>query len=83
MCIRKCMVKTRNMSNMMTIEVPMNETTSEFLGMDDETRLRVIELGTIFLAKGGDTVQAWTSDEWDMKMTDVCRDHETVISNWK
>ena len=77
------MVKTRNMSNMMTIEVPMNETTSEFLGMDDETRLRVIELGTIFLAKGGDTVQAWTSDEWDMKMTDVCRDHETVISNWK
>ena len=83
MCIRECMVKTRKMSNTMTIELPMNDMTAAFLEMDEETRMRVIELGTIFLAKGGDTVQAWTSAEWDKKMTETCEGHEAVIAEWK
>ena len=67
----------------MSIEVPMNETTAAFLEMDDMTRIKVIELGTIFLAKGGDTVQAWTSAEWERKMTELCSGHETTVSKWK
>ena len=77
------MVKTRNMSNMITVELPMNEITAAFLDMNEENRLRAIELGTIFLAKGGDTVQAWTSAEWDRKMTDVRREHDTLVYEWK
>lgn len=83
MCIRELMVKTRKMSNTMTVEVPMNETTAAFLDMNDDNRLRVIELGCIFLAKGGDTVQAWTSAEWERKMEEVCCGNEVVISKWK
>ena len=71
------------MSNMITVELPMNEMTSAFVDMDEETQMRVIELGTIFLAKGGDTVQAWTSAEWERKITDMRRDHETDVSKWK
>jgi gas vesicle protein len=71
------------MSNTMTIELPMNDITTAFLEMDEETRIRVIELGTIFLAKGGDTVQAWTSAEWDKKMTETCEEHKAAISEWK
>ena len=77
------MVKTRKMSNMMTVELPMNDNTAAFIDMDEETRLKVIELGTIFLAKGGDVVQAWTSAEWERKMTDMCRDHDTAIAEWR
>ena len=77
------MVKTRKMSNMMNIEFPMNDTTAALVKMDEETRMRAIELGIIFLAKGEDVVQARTSAEWDKKMTEVCRDHESIVSEWK
>jgi hypothetical protein len=68
---------------MMNIEFPMNDTTAALVKMDEETRMRAIELGIIFLAKGEDVVQARTSAEWDKKMTEVCRDHESIVSEWK
>jgi len=46
----------------------MTDKTAGFLDMNDEDRLRVIEMGTLFLSNGQDCMQMWNSAEWDEKL---------------
>jgi len=75
------MVRTRNYSNMMKMEVPITESTTNFISLGEDDRIRAIELGTILLSKGADAMQMWNSEEWEQKINAMEYSHKTIVKN--
>jgi hypothetical protein len=68
---------------MISVNIPMNDKTADFLSMDETAKCRVIELGTVFLARGDDAVQMWNATEWEAKFAEKDRLHRDNIELMK
>jgi len=56
------------MSVKVLLELPTNDATTAFSALADCDKIKVIELGTKFLALGNNQLQYWSNDEWEMKI---------------
>jgi len=66
---------------MMKMEVPITESTTNFISLGEDDRIRAIELGTILLSKGADAMQMWNSEEWEQKINAMEYSHKTIVKN--
>jgi len=65
----------------MKMEVPITESTTNFISLGEDDRIRAIELGTILLSKGADAMQMWNSEEWEQKINAMEYSHKTIVKN--
>ncbi len=67
------------MSVKVLLELPTNDATTAFSALADCDKIKVIELGTKFLALGNNQLQYWSNDEWEMKIKSLKKNQQYHI----